>query len=183
MDIVNQLDDLETLYYGDWEENKEKLLSALMELHLEAGQDENTFNRFLVEASGRFGGAYIPYLFWDKLSYYLDSAPERAYLQKLIQDFVEADFDEEEQKKMKPLLVTYFAREKDFEIGKIRYMLLEKAHPMIQEYFEKLLTFVNKNQKATDMYVEKFLMLRSIYPDFGLLNLPITQLKDKLKGL
>lgn len=183
MNIVADLEKLEDQYYGDWEEEKGPLVKALTEMHVEAGEDEDTFNRFLMQSASRFGGTYIPYLFWDKLSYFYENPDERIYLHELLGVFSDSNFDDDEQKKMKPLLVTYFAREKDFEINKLRAKVIDKAHPTVREYFLKLLSFVERNQKATGMYCEKFELLKDIHPDFTLLNLPITQLKEKLQGV
>ncbi|MEO0899646.1 MAG: hypothetical protein AAFY71_24765 [Bacteroidota bacterium] len=182
MEFVAELEKLEDLYYGDWEEDKAKLIKELTKLHLELGEDEDTFNRFLVQSAERFGGAYIPHLFWDKLSYYYENPDERIYLQELLRAFSVSNFDEEEQKLMKPLLVTYIAREKSFELNKIKAQTVDKAHPEVKEYFQKLTTFVEKNTKATEMYSEKFELLKDIHPDFELLNLPITRLKERMKG-
>lgn len=180
MDMVKELERLEDSFYGEWEENKEPLVKELLALHLEFGSDHDTFNRFLVQTASRFGGAYIPFLFWDKLAYYFDVPEERTYLFELLRVFSESNFEEEEQKKMKPLLVTYFAKEKPFEINKIRAMIIDKVHPEVKDYFLKLLSFVEKNQKATNMYCDKFMLIKDVHPDFELLSLPITQLRDKV---
>ncbi len=182
MDFVAELEKLEDKFFGDWEEEKAPLIKELKVLHTEAGEDEDGFNRFLVQSAERFGGTYIPYLFWDKLSYFDENPDERIYLHELLRAFSVSNFEEEEQKLMKPLLVTYFSKEKDFEINKLKAKVIEKAHPEVKEYFQKLLSFVEKNKNATEMYREKFDMLKEFYPDFELLNLPITQLKEKLRG-
>ncbi|MDP5170253.1 MAG: hypothetical protein NWR72_08400 [Bacteroidia bacterium] len=181
MDIVKELQQLEDKFYGEWEEDKNALLTALTKLHLEAAEDHDSFSRFLVQSADMFGGIYIPYLFWDKLAYFLDAEEQRTYLQDLMMKFADSNFEEDEQSKMKLLLVVYFAKEKEFEINKIRAMIIEKSHPAVKEYYLKLLNFTEKNQKATDMYCEKFVLLKDIHPDFDLLGLPITQLKEKLQ--
>ncbi|MEM7370822.1 MAG: hypothetical protein AAF587_19565 [Bacteroidota bacterium] len=183
MDIVKELERLEDSFYGDWEEDKAPLIKELLVIHAKAGEDEDLFNRFLVQTADRFGGVYIPYLFWDKLSYFLEVPEERTWIQKLIESFVDSNFEEEEQKKMKLLLVTYFAKEKDFEVDKIRALILDKAHPDVKEYFQKLISFVKKNAKATEIYCDKFGMLKDVLPDFDLLSLPVTQLKERLAGV
>lgn len=183
MDIVKELERLEDLYFGEWEEEKGPLVEALRPLHQKMVQDEDAFNRFLVQTAERFGGAYIPYLFWEKLAHFLQVQEERTWLQELIRAFANSDFDEEEQLQMKPLLVTYMAQEKDFELDKLRAQVIDKAHPSVREYFLKLLSFVKKNTKATEMYCEKFQMLRHTAPDFDLLGLPVTQLRERLQGV
>lgn len=182
MDFVAELEKLEDLFFGEWEEGKEPLIAELKKLHAAAGEDDDEFNRFLVQSAERYGGAYIPYLFWDKLSYFYETPEERIYLQELLRAFSVSNFEDEEQKLMKPLLVTYFSQEKDFELNKLKAKVIDKAHPEVKEYFMKLMSFVEKNKKATEMYAEKFDMLKAFHPDFDLLNLPITQLKEKLKG-
>lgn len=181
MDFVKQLQKLEDQFYGDWEEDREKLIAGLTDLHLQAAESYDSFNRFLVQSADMFGGIYIPYLFWDKLALFLEAEEQRTYLQDLMVKFSNSNFEEEEQAKMKLMLVVYFAREKEFEINKIRAKIIDKAHPAVKEYYQKLLSFTEKNQKATDMYCEKFDLLKDIHPDFELLGLPITQLKEKLQ--
>ncbi|MEM9986542.1 MAG: hypothetical protein AAF804_15730, partial [Bacteroidota bacterium] len=94
--------------------------------------------------------------------------------------FCESNFDDDEQKKLKPLLVVYFAKEKEFESGKVKTLYLDKAHPEVKEYYMRVLNFTQKNQKSTEMYIEKFDLLKGLFPDFHLLGLPITQLREKL---
>ncbi|MDX2284101.1 MAG: hypothetical protein NW241_08055 [Bacteroidia bacterium] len=181
MDIVQRLEALEDLFYGEWEEDRAQLIPHLLELHMGAASEEDTLNRFLVQTAGRFGGAYIPYLFWDKLSFFYNNPLERIYLHELIRVFINSDFGDEEQKMMKPLLVVYFAKEKTFEIDKIQTMLLDAAHPVVKDYFHKLFSFVEKNQRATEMYCEKFELLKDFQPDFELFSLPVTQLRERLQ--
>lgn len=180
MDIVKELEKLEDHYYGEWEEDTTQLIQGLTEHHIQLTDNRDGFNRFLVQTAERFGGAYIPYLFWHKLADFLETPEERIYIQELIRVFIESNFEDDEQRKLKPLLVVYFAKEKDFEVDKVRTKYIDGAHPQVREYFNKLLTFVDRNQKATNMYIEKFEMLREVFPDFDLMNLPITQLKEKL---
>lgn len=180
MDIVQELEQLEDKFFGEWEEAREPLVQALTDLHIQTLEDRDAFNRFLVQTAERFGGVYIPYLFWQKLADFMETPEERAYLQELVRAFIESNFEDEEQRKLKPLFVVYFAREKDFERDKVRTQLIDPAHPQVREYFNKLIKFVDNNKKATNMYIEKFDMLRDAFPDFELLNLPITQLKEKL---
>jgi len=182
MSIVSELEKLEDKFFGEWEEDKKPLIDALKEIHRREGEDGDAFNRFLVQVAPMFGGAYIPYLFWDKLSFFQENPDERLYIQQLLKNFVDSDFEEEEQVLMKALIVVYFYQEKDFETNKIKSLVIDKAHPSVREYFHKLLSFVEKNQKATEMYNEKFILLKNIFPNFDMMNLPITQLREKLKA-
>jgi hypothetical protein len=179
MDIVKELEQLEDKFFGEWEEEREPLIQALTDLHIQTLDDRDAFNRFLVQTAERFGGVYIPYLFWQKLADFMKVPEERAYLQELIKTFIQSNFEAEEQRKLKPLLVVYFAKEKDFEVDKTRAQYIDQSHPQVRDYFNKLLTFVKRNEKATNMYIGKFEMLQDAFPDFELLNLPITQLKEK----
>ena len=165
MDIVKELEQIEDKYYGEWEENKAAMVEAMTELHKRELADPDQFNRFMVQTSDRFGGAYIPYLFWTKLSSFVgENQDDRFFLQQLIKAFVNSNFDEEEQRVMKPLLITYFNAEKEFELNKVWTKIVDPAHPSVREYFQKLLNFTKKNQKSTEMYAEKFMMLRNIHP-------------------
>ena len=182
MEIAKLLDKIEDKFEGeDFEEHREDIVAELTNLHHESGEDEDNFNRFLVQVATRFGGVYIPYLFWDKLSEFMENPDQRIYLYQLVKSFSESDFYELEQKRMKSLLITYIAKEKQFEIDKLRALILDKAHPTVKEYFMKLSTFVEKNQKSTSMYCEKFDLLKDIHPNFDLMDLPVTQIKEKFQ--
>lgn len=181
MDFMKQLQQLEDKFYGDWEEDRASLIPELNKIYKEAAQDPDAFSKFSVQVADMFGGIYIPYLFWNKLALYMDAEEQRIYLQDLMLKFSDSNFEEEEQSKMKVLLVVYFAREKEFEINKVRAKVIDKAHPSVKEYYLKLLNFTEKNQKATNMYCEKFDLLKGYYPNFELMALPITQLKDKVQ--
>ncbi|MEL6593881.1 MAG: hypothetical protein AAFQ68_27510 [Bacteroidota bacterium] len=182
MDIIKELEQLEDKFYGEWEEDKSQLIAAMTEMHNKLMQQPDEFNRFLVQSSDRFGGAYIPHLFWEKLASFVGPNPDdRFYIQQLLRSFVSSNFDEEEQKIMKPLIITYLAKEKPFEISKVKAQIIEPSHPAVKEYFQKLVNFTEKNQKSTEMYCEKFLMLQDYAPNFALLGLPITQLREQVK--
>ncbi|RMG23741.1 MAG: hypothetical protein D6730_13895 [Bacteroidetes bacterium] len=180
MDLVKILDQLEDKYYEDPENQKAAVIAELLDLHMSI-DDEDTLNRFCVLVAPRCGGIYIPYIFWDKLAAFLESEDQRAFLQEIISAFTQSDFEEEEQRKMKPLLITYMANEKQFEIDKLKTLIIDKAHPTVREYFNKLINFVRKNVRSTKMYSEKFEILKDIEPNFELLSLPITQLKEKFQ--
>lgn len=181
MDIATSLNALEDKYTIDQiEEEKEALIEELLGLHLDSMADRDSLNRFTVQAAERFGGIYIPYLFWVKLADFMDNPLERAYIYHLLETFANSDFGEDEQKLLKPLIIAYFAKEKSFEISKLRTKVFEKSHPTVAEYYESLITFVEKNAKSTEMYCEKFDLLKNLTPNFELMGLPITQLREEL---
>lgn len=183
MDITKLLEELEDKFPVDEiDTHKPQIIERLLELHMEAAEDEENLNRFTVQSAERFGGIYIPYLFWMKLADFWEYPQTRAYVFHLIKAFANSDFGEEEQKLIKPLLIAYFAKEKQFEKDKLQTQVFDKSHPAVKEFFEKLLTFVDKNQRSTEMYLEKFTLLKDYRPDFSLLNLPITQLKSELES-
>jgi hypothetical protein len=182
MDIIKEFERLEDLYYGDWDEDKDALVKELRPMHEAVKQGDEDFNRFLVQVADRFGGTYIPYLFWEKLATFAESSEDRSYLQQLIKAFVNSDFDESEQKLLKPLMVVYLAKEKDFEIDKVRALIIDKAHPEVRDYFHKLISFVKKNERSTEMYCEKFELLKHAPANFELLAMPITQLREHLES-
>ncbi|MFK7971507.1 MAG: hypothetical protein AB8F95_14145 [Bacteroidia bacterium] len=179
MDLVKALDKIEDQFYGEWEEDRGQLAAALKPLHEEAEADAETRTAFILRAMNRFGGAFIPYLFWKSLSRFVsDDAEERPFIQEIIKSFADSNFEAEEQQKMKALLVTYFSREKDFELNKVESLHISKKHPEVQEYFTHLRTFTERNASSTEMYQEKFSLVKDIYPDFAVLAQPITQLRE-----
>ncbi len=180
MDIPKLLDELEDKYgMEEQEEHKEDLIAELYDLHMQTASNEDLLNRFTVLCSERFGGIYIPYLFWVKLSDYYEYELDRGYLFTLLKAFANSNFGEDEQKLMKPLIIIYFAKEKEFEINKFFTLHTDDIHPSVKEYFQKLLHFVEKNKKSTDMYCEKFEILRNVQPDFDLMNTPLSELKEQ----
>jgi len=184
MSLAETLDALDEKYYSDSDEERDAVIEALTEMHetsLGEGMDE--FRQFSDEAMSRCGGVYIPYLMWSEMANYLEDNDQRDHLFKLIQAFSDSDFEEPETKKMKTLLITYFAVEKEFEINKVVSLIVDKAHPSVQEFFRKVLNFVEKNKTSVDMYVEKFNMLKEYAPNFDLMRLPISRLKEQLEGV
>jgi len=184
MSLEKKLDALEDKYYGELEEDKDAIIPELEALHKEhsdKGIDE--FRVFAKEVMTRFGGVYQPYIFWVELREYMKDSSNRMELFNIIQAFTESGFEVEETKKMKPLLITYFSMEKEFELDKIQNLIVEKAHVDVQEYFRKLTSFVEKSFTSVKMYEEKFDMLMDLTPDFDLLRMPVIKLKEHLATL
>ncbi|MEM6632158.1 MAG: hypothetical protein AAF694_20950 [Bacteroidota bacterium] len=181
MDIQKELDKLEDSYkMEEWEDKKEEIIAALFELHMKAATEEEVLNRFTVLSAERFGGIYIPYLFWVKLSDFLEYELDRSYLYNLLTAFSNSDFGEDEQRLLKPLVIVYFSREKEFEINKFFTLAMDDVHPNVKEYFQKLYKFRERNARSTKMYCDKFELLRELQPDFSLMNTPLSELKEKV---
>lgn len=184
MDFDSTLDALEEQYYNELEENKEAILPTLIEVHQAVLQNEDETLTYFSEAiKERFGGIFIPYIFWMELVTFAEDQSNREKIHELIDTFTQSNFEVEEVKKMKPLLITYFALEREFEINKLKTLIINKAHPDVQEYFRKIVSFSEKNKTSVDMYKEKFDMLNKFYPNFELLKLPVIKLKEKLAAL
>ena len=183
MNTSNILDTIEEKYYGDLDEDKSQLIPVLKELHQKVQDNEEYDSEaFAADIAGRFGGAYLPYVFWEQLYLFTQGNNNRKTLQELITTFSTSDFEEPETKYMKILLIVYFNIEKSFEINRTKELIIAKAHPEIQEYFNKLLTFVEKNERSVKMYMDKWNMLRSKFPNFERLNMPIKQLKEEAQN-
>ena len=181
MSLEKDLDKLEEKYYDEWEEERAPLVAELATLHkADLEKNDNQFTDFSKLVIDRFGGAFIPYVFWTELQEFAKDNERRVNLFETVKAFTESGFEEEEVKKMKPLLITYFTMEKEFEIDKLFTLVINKAHPSVGEYFTKWLNFVEKNKSSVEMYVEKFNLLKGFYPDFNLLATPVTKLKEKL---
>ena len=181
MSLVKELDKLEEKFFGELEENRDGILPELQKHHKDAttkGSKES--KEFAQAVVNRFGGIYIPYLFWVELASFLQDNENRKGLFGVLEEFAQSSFEPEEQKKMKSLLITYFAMEKEFELDKIQSLIIEKAHPKVQEYFSKIRDFVGHNEKAVAMYIEKFNILAEREPDFELMRMPLIKLKEEL---
>jgi hypothetical protein len=81
---------------------------------------------------------------------------------------------------MKPLIVVYFAKEKPFEVDKLRAKLLTGAHPSVKTYFDTLAAFIENNKVAVQTYRDKFALVRDRRPDFELFSQPLTRLEEEL---
>ncbi len=182
MDIAKKLDSLEDKYYDSWEEDREKLIAELKPIHQQlSAEDPDAFREFKLRVINHFGGAYIPYIFWTELNTFMDDPVDaRTYLQECMRSFANSDFGEEEQQKLKPLLITYFNMEKEFEMNKFFTLVIANMHPAVKEYFRDKSSFHEKNARGTEVYKQKFLLLRKIYPDFELFNQPLSYLKESL---
>jgi hypothetical protein len=178
-DVLNELEDK---YYGEFEESREAIIAELEPIHRETlSKGLDAFREFEEEVIHRFGGAYLPYVFWVELSQFMDKPETRKQLADILECFVNSDFDEEDTRRMKSLLIIYLALEKEFEVDKIEGTIIAKSHPKVIEFFGKVKGFVEKNKASVDMYLEKFRMLRNHYPDFDLLRLPLIRLKEQLQ--
>lgn len=184
MDIVALLNAIEDKYVeNELEEIREKAVEEITELHQQVVEKKpEELDRFLLLSAGVLGGVYIPYVFWYKLGEFYDGdeIQARDFLQKLIQMFTLSNFEEEERRMIKSLLIAYLSREKEFEIDKIRTLIIDKTHKDVKDYFYKLFSFVEKNSKATVMYCEKFKLLKDYAPNFELLGYPVSKLKEIL---
>ncbi|MEM6265483.1 MAG: hypothetical protein AAGI38_23475 [Bacteroidota bacterium] len=181
MDFTAQLDAIEDKYYDEWEEDRGPLVKSLVETHQGLRKEPDNSRKLMLHLMDRFGGAYIPYLFWDRMDSFLDTPDEdRHYLHKLIQAFCDSSFEVEEQRKIKPLLVVYFNQEKEFEINKLKAQVIDKVHPTVKEFFTELTEFSEKNPAATKVYNDKFMLLRKETPDFELFGQPLSKLRIKI---
>ncbi len=181
MSLVKTLNQLEERYYDELDEDRDAVIEELGGLHKEAlakGMDE--FREFSKAAMEVCGGVYIPHIMWVELAHFMDEQDNGERFFVITEAFVNSGFEEIERKKMKSLLITYFAIERKFEVDKINALIIEKAHPAVQEYFRKVQNFVEKNKTSVDMYTEKFRMLKDKFPDFQLLSMPLIKLKERL---
>ncbi len=182
MDILEKLNEIEEKYAESIDESREEAIAEIATFHQEVVEsDPEEADKFIIMSADVLGGVYLPHLFWYKLGEYYDGNEDaRIFLQELIKIFTESNFEEDEQKRIKSLLIAYMAKEKEFELDKIRTIIVDKAHYTVKDYFYKLFQFVEKNKKATEMYCEKFALLKDYQPNFELLGLPVTKLKEML---
>jgi len=171
---------LENEYNEAEGENREEVLEALKAYHTEVLGDPEANREFELEVLDKCGGIYTPYVFWLAVRGFLYNEVDKAFLFRVADAFANSNFEEEEQKKMKPLLMIYFAQEREFEMDRLWAQVVSKAHPSVKAYFEKVLRFVQQGSPMVKAFQEKFELLKDYYPDFHLLNLPVSQLREEL---
>lgn len=182
MSLVETLEALDEKYYDDPDAHRDEAIETLTELHGQSLMEGmEGFRKFAAEALKHCGGVYIPYIMWTELAYFMENREEREHIFNAIQAFVDSDFELTERKRMKSLLITYFAVEREFEVNKVMTLIVEKSHPDVQEFFRKVQGFVSKNTTSVGMYVEKFNMLKEYAPNFDLLRMPVIKLKAHLE--
>ena len=184
MSLNKTLEQLEERYYNEWDEDRDAVVAELSKLHNDAlASGIEAFREFSAQAETICGGVYLPYIMWVELAEFVDSTSNRDRIYRLIQTFVDSGFEEEERTKMKSLLITYFAIEREFEVNKVMTLIVEKAHPAVQEFFRKVQNFVSKNKTSVDMYIEKFKMLKDYEPNFEMLRMPVSKLKEVIDAM
>lgn len=164
----------------------QSILENLKELHKsirkkEGDEGEKLLSFFQNEVSDRFGGMYVPYLLWDEIAQFVFNKDEsrRESIQKLINAFANGYFDEQTQKWMKPLLIIYFYYELPLKIREFRERFLKRYHPKVQEYFEKLIHYKEKNPRTTVILFHKFERIHPLFPDFELFDVPLDIIEEQ----
>jgi len=155
-------------------------LKALHKAVLETNQ-EALLMRFETEAGTRFGGIYVPYLLWGELARFVFRKEEsrRESIQKLIHAFATGYFEENTQRLMKPLLIIYFYYEYPLKIREFQERYLKHYHPVVQDYFRKLIQYKAKNPRTTVILFHKFERIHPLFPDFDLFDVPLDILEEK----
>jgi hypothetical protein len=182
MTFESKLAPIEKAYQDADGENRGETALALVALHkdlLRNGKDE--LPAFAKAACVACGGIYIPYLFWIALEGFLKDRVDRTEVQALLKAFAEGNFEQEDQALMKPLIVVYFSKEKEFELDRVRARLVEPAHPSVKEYLTKLLAFPGVNKAATKTFREKFALIGGYFPNFDLYNQTVGDIEERLK--
>jgi hypothetical protein len=186
MELEDQLAAIDNAYSeieDDDPEIKQKFIGFLKEIHLELlSEDPETLRYFVFDAARVAGGIYIPYLFWMELVKFIEDNPDEEVLYHLIDCFATSDFEEEERKKMKPLLAIYFAHQRDFAVDRVKSHIVSNSHPQVRDYFLALLRFKEQNKKSIEAYTHKFRLLKGYYPNFEMFNLPVSRLEEELSA-
>lgn len=182
MELEEYLQEINRKYYEEQEESYTFAIEALKQVHVSVADDPEMYEEFREIALYNCGGAYLPFLFWSELSVYCDSRENRLILFQLLKAFADSDFSDEMIKDMKPLIITYIAMETEFEIDRLKAQIIDKAHPNVQSYFKKYLTFVEKNKDSVGTYTKKFNLIRKQFPDFELLSKPLSRVYEVIEG-
>jgi hypothetical protein len=181
MSMEKEIEKLHKAYEAAEGDNREETIAALASLHATADKgDAKVRQAFYTAASQACGGCYVPYLFWTALARFYETPDTRTELADLLHAFVAGDFEAQDLQLMKPLIVVYFAKEKPFEVDKLRAKLLTGAHPSVKTYFDTLAAFIENNKVAVQTYRDKFALVRDRRPDFELFSQPLTRLEEEL---
>lgn len=175
-----RLEAIDAAYYNQDEEDAAPAIEALDELHREAWGDEAAARKFRLAALQVAGGAYLPNILWAELAAFARGADNRDMIVTVLRAVGDSNFDESMLNKLKPLLVVYLSREKQFEIDKLWSFVVEKSYPRVKEFFDKALQFVTKNVHSVATYQRKFDMLRDSFPDFERYSHPLTRLEEEM---
>jgi hypothetical protein len=180
MEWKEYLENINAEYYEGEEINKAQLLENIKKIHLSLLRSPKELAEFIDFAAANVGSIYLPYLFWIELSKFMDNRYNPELMYQMIEAFSNSDFEKEECNKMKPLLVVYFALEKEFYTDRIKSYIIDKAHKTVQDYFHNIFKFVAHNKNAVEALIKKIQMLKKYYPSFELLELPVQELEEKL---
>ncbi|MFN8922269.1 MAG: hypothetical protein ACK5XP_05025, partial [Sphingobacteriia bacterium] len=117
MSFEKEIAKIEKDYQAGEGTDKAAVVEAFSQLHKKT-KDAAAQVDFALGVAPACGGIYIPHVFWSVLALFWEDEQYRSSLHKLIRTFAESDFEEEEKALMKPLLVVYFVREREFEVSR-----------------------------------------------------------------
>lgn len=181
MSLQAQLDELNNAFYEADGENREEIIAQVRSLHVSAIKQPELLSEFKEAAPTVAGGVYIPYLAWMELAAIIDGRGDRVYWLKLMQALADSDFEADTLRQIKPLLVIYYRKERDFERAKMESQIVNNAHPQVREFFHKMRGFADLNPNAANAYHEKFMLLKPFFPNFQLFELPVQELEAHLE--
>jgi hypothetical protein len=182
MTFEEQLEAIERAYFDAEEENREEVLEYLQKIHQQVlTLPAEEARPYILALADCCGGLLIPYLFWYELLRFLGEDSDSAMIQELLRRFATSNFDEVEQKLLKPLVAIYFYHESEFQLDKFETQVINTSHPEVQNYFKKLLKFAQSGNAASiEAYEEKLRLLKPYYPNFDSFNMPVTRLREEM---
>ncbi len=177
--LEESLDQIEAQYAES--EDADAAIESLSALHRSLLDDPELLETFRLNALTACSGHYLPHLLWVALSQF-DTEPEaqRKKIFEVCKALADSDFDDRLQAAMKPLMVVYFSKEKEFEIDRVHSRVVDGSHPKVKEWFDKSIGFVQKNSHSAQAYVHKFNLLKGRFPDFDRFNMPVARLEEEL---
>ncbi len=177
--LEEALDAIEAQYAET--EDVDAAIEALATLHRTLLDDPELLETFRLNALTACNGHYLPHLLWVALGQFdTDAEVQRKKIFEVCQALADSDFDERLQGAIKPLMVVYFSKEKEFEIDRVHSRVVDGAHPKVKEWFDKAISFVQRNSHAAQAYVHKFNLLKDRFPDFDRFNMPVARLEEEL---
>ena len=177
--LEETLDQIEANYAES--EDVDAAIEALAGLHRSLLDDPELLETFRLNALSAASGHYLPHLLWVALAQFdAEAEAQRKKIFDICQALADSDFDERLQAAIKPLMVVYFSKEKEFEIDRVHSRVVDGAHPKVKEWFDKAIAFVQKNSHSAQAYVHKFNLLKARFPDFDRFNMPVARLEEEL---
>ncbi|MCS7297933.1 MAG: hypothetical protein RMK19_05635 [Bacteroidia bacterium] len=162
----------------------EELIARLEALHEKVYSDEEQRIEFERDVIKVANGIYIPHIFWIYLSAFIgDKDAYRPFLEYILQVYAQFPPHPLVDKRMRILLCVYFQEESRFYLDKLEDYLRKRSHPEKYKLIKDAQEFTNRNPRTSDIFRQKFYLLRDYSPNFELISTPLPHLRETLRQM